>query len=104
MRLEDKARRKAEKQKNMGLLKDVLILSDMLKDVRSGKYKVSKMTIGSIIFALFYFVFPLDAIFDYLPFLGYLDDAAVLSLVINSLKNEIHRYKSFRAYYEEADE
>lgn len=96
MKLEDKARRKAER--------DVLILSDMLKDVRSGKYKVSKMTIGIIIFALFYFIFPLDAIFDYIPFLGYIDDATVLSLVISSLKNEIQRYKSFRAYYEEADE
>jgi uncharacterized membrane protein YkvA (DUF1232 family) len=47
--------------------------------------------------ALAYFVMPIDAIPDYIPFLGYTDDAAVLGAAIAAVKNAMtpeHREKA----------
>lgn len=43
--------------------------------------------------AVIYFVTPIDAIADFIPVLGWMDDAAVFTLVINQIRAELDRYK-----------
>jgi uncharacterized membrane protein YkvA (DUF1232 family) len=45
-----------------------------------------------VVAALVYFVTPLDAIPDFTPFFGYLDDIGVIAWTINFLGNEIKNY------------
>ncbi len=40
--------------------------------------------------------FPLDVIFDFIPFFGYIDDLAVISLVLDRIKGEIERYEKIK--------
>jgi uncharacterized membrane protein YkvA (DUF1232 family) len=50
---------------------------------------------GSIILgiaAVLYFLWPLDIVPDALPLAGWLDDAAVFSLVLNRLRSEIGKF------------
>ncbi|MES2764528.1 MAG: YkvA family protein [Bacteroidota bacterium] len=46
--------------------------------------------------ALLYFIMPFDLSFDYIPFIGYLDDALVFSVAMRMISGEIERYSKFR--------
>lgn len=50
---------------------------------------------------LLYFLAPMDAVVDYLPIVGYLDDAGVIAMVIAYLQSEL---KPFRGASGEASE
>jgi uncharacterized membrane protein YkvA (DUF1232 family) len=48
-----------------------------------------------LIGAIVYFVNPFDAIPDFIPVIGYLDDAAVIGWVMKTLKDEIERFRAW---------
>ncbi|MBN1279041.1 MAG: DUF1232 domain-containing protein [Chlorobium sp.] len=52
-------------------------------------------TIVALTAALVYFVSPLDAIADFIPLLGFADDAAILSAVLASIKQDLDRFLSW---------
>lgn len=59
--------------------------------------KVSPVIKGIIVLALGYFIFPLDLIPDATPFIGYLDDLAIVLEVFNRIQHIItpqHRKKA----------
>ncbi|MCB5271880.1 MAG: DUF1232 domain-containing protein [Candidatus Cloacimonetes bacterium] len=60
-------------------------------------YYLSPSTWAVIAGALAYVVFPLDVIPDFIPGLGWIDDAFVLGTVVAMLDEEIKRYKIFRS-------
>ena len=45
---------------------------------------------------LLYFILPADLIPDFIPVVGYLDDLAVLTTIMNSLKGEINAYRIWK--------
>ncbi|WP_228644936.1 YkvA family protein [Desulfomicrobium baculatum] len=65
----------------------------LLRMLTTDGYSLSPSTWAVIAGALAYVVFPLDVIPDFIPMLGWLDDAFVLGTVIATLKNEIHHFK-----------
>lgn len=80
-----------------GVFSDIPILVDMVKDYVNGAYReVPVASIIMIIIALMYFISPVDIIPDVVPFLGKLDDAAIISLVLVALHNDIADYKNFK--------
>ncbi|MFR1842219.1 MAG: YkvA family protein [Oscillospiraceae bacterium] len=72
----------------------------MISMIRSYVRKeYTEIPIGSIISmisALIYFVSPVDIISDFLPVVGYLDDAAVVAACIKLVKSDIDDYKQWR--------
>ena len=65
----------------------------LLKRWVNGDYKeVPWRTIVLIIASIIYFVNPIDAIFDVIPFVGYIDDVAVVGIVLNSVRNDIEKF------------
>ena len=72
----------------------------MISMIRSYVRKeYTEIPIGSIISmisALIYFVSPVDIIPDFLPVVGYLDDAAVVAACIKLVKSDIDDYKQWR--------
>jgi len=44
---------------------------------------------------LVYFISPIDAIPDFIPFLGWADDLTLLGYVIKTLKGEIGKYRAW---------
>jgi len=58
-----------------------------------GDYKkVPIQTIILAVAAVVYFLNPFDAIHDYLPGAGYIDDASVLAFVMKSLQNDLKEF------------
>ena len=77
-----------------GILGDLLLTVAMLREALSGRYRLSNRTIFALAAALLYFLVPTDAIMDFLPIVGYVDDAAVLTYVLKSLADEVERFKA----------
>lgn len=68
-------------------------LFQMLKDYKNGAYRVMPWyTVASVVMVFLYILNPLDIIPDFIPGLGFLDDASVLGLALNLIKNDFEAY------------
>lgn len=87
-----------EKSKFLGdQFESFKLLWGLLQDYWKGEYKaVPWKLIAAIGFAVAYLISPLDIIPDYIPVVGFVDDAAVFSLVISSFQAEIDAYKKWK--------
>lgn len=77
-------------------LKNVRVLYALFKDAINGKYKLPPASVAMIGGGLLYFILPADLIPDFIPLIGYLDDMAVLTTIMNSLNKEIKEYRIWK--------
>ena len=77
-------------------LKRVRVLYSLFKDAVNGKYKLHPTHVAMIGGGLLYFILPADFIPDFIPVIGYLDDMAVLTTIMNSLSKEIGEYRIWK--------
>ncbi|MBW2435184.1 MAG: DUF1232 domain-containing protein, partial [Deltaproteobacteria bacterium] len=78
------------------VLENVHTLYALFKDAVKGDYKLHPASLAMIGGGLLYFILPADLIPDFIPLVGYLDDLAVLTTIMNSLKGEINAYLSWK--------
>ena len=82
------------------LANDVPVMVNMVKDYIKGAYRrVPLKTIAMMTAALLYFINPNDVVPDYVPGVGYLDDAAVITYVLKSVKDDVDEYKTWRCSF-----
>lgn len=96
--LADKAREKI--RRNRGRLgavkKDLETLIRLLRAWATGKYKgIGVANILIVAGAVFYFLNPIDAVADFLPFIGFTDDIAVIAFAISRLKGEFDKFEEW---------
>ena len=94
-RLLDQATQKVyRRQGPFSEIRDSLAASfRMLRAYAGGSYRViPTASLLSIIAAIIYFVMPIDSIPDFILGLGLLDDAALLSLVLSSVRIDLERF------------
>ena len=78
------------------LLKDLQLLVRLLKASVSGAYTgFSVHKLVTIVAAILYLISPLDVIPDFIPVMGYADDAAVIAWVLNSIAEELKDFRSW---------
>ena len=61
-----------------------------------GEYGLHPVNLGMVGGGLLYFIVPTDLVPDFLPFVGYLDDMAILTMIVNSLQSELAAYRRWR--------
>jgi uncharacterized membrane protein YkvA (DUF1232 family) len=77
-------------------VEDLKTLIRMAKCWVSRKYTgVSQQTILYVIVAVIYFVTPTDFVPDFLIGLGFVDDIAVISWVLNTIKKDLDSFKEW---------
>jgi uncharacterized membrane protein YkvA (DUF1232 family) len=82
------------------LFKDIQLLVRLLKASLGGAYTgLSVRKLVAIVAAMLYLISPLDVIPDFIPVVGYVDDAAVIAWVLKSIAEEL---KNFRMWEERA--
>lgn len=90
-------RRKAATGALAALVEDIGAMLSLVKDYVTGEYReIPWWIIASIIAALLYVLNPIDAVPDYIPWLGLLDDAAVVSGCVGMAKKDLERYKAWK--------
>jgi uncharacterized membrane protein YkvA (DUF1232 family) len=90
--------KQADKGAFKGLWPYLLTMLRLIRAFWSGKYKrVPWESLISVIVAIAYFASPLDLIPDFLPGVGYLDDAMIVRFVYRSVKAELDRFMEWES-------
>ena len=77
--------------------KNICSFCDLLSDYSEGSYKnLPLSTIVTVLAGILYLVLPFDVFADYLPFLGWIDDVAVLSFIVKAEQNDIKEYLEWK--------
>ena len=77
---------------------DAQLLFNLLRDYANGNYReVPFNVVAAIGGALLYVLSPLDLIPDFIPIVGYLDDAAVIAFCLNLIEKDLISYKVWKA-------
>ena len=86
------------KSKNLGKqFESFKIMWSLLQDYWAGDYTaVPWKLLASIGFAVAYLVSPIDIIPDFIPILGFVDDAAVFALVLSAFQSELNDYQEWK--------
>lgn len=79
------------------IMRDVKDLYSLSKDAVKGNYRLHPVNMGIIAGGLLYFIIPTDIIPDFIPFVGLLDDIALLTTIINSMQGELMKYRKWKA-------
>lgn len=100
-KLLDEAVKKADDKKKgpMGeVWENLQLFFSLIRDWINGSYKDIPVTTIVMIFAgLLYFVTPIDIIPDFIPIIGYLDDATVLAFIIKQMGADFENYKTWKS-------
>ena len=100
--LVQKATLKLEKNKNRGPLKTVLADAGaffrMIRAYAKRKYTgIPWESLVLVVAAVIYFVSPIDLIPDFIPIVGYVDDAAVIGFVAWSIRSDLGNFRAWEA-------
>lgn len=96
--LADKAQKKARSRGKVfqKIGKDVELLIRLARAWAGGKYK--DISIGSlliVIAAIAYLLDPFDVIPDFIPIVGFTDDATVIALAISRVRKELDKFEEW---------
>ncbi len=80
------------------VVEDLITMTELMNDCLKGIYEsLPKATVVALIAALFYAFSPIDLILDFIPFAGYLDDAAVIGLILElGLARDLMQYRDWK--------
>jgi uncharacterized membrane protein YkvA (DUF1232 family) len=90
-----------EEQFNKGPLREFMdnarLLLDIVSDYWTGKYRqIPYFSIAAIVFTLLYVLSPIDLIPDFIPVIGLLDDAAVVSICLFLVLQDLREYEAWK--------
>jgi uncharacterized membrane protein YkvA (DUF1232 family) len=71
-------------------------LLEMLSEYSKGNFKLNDAAVGWIVAALAYLILPTDLVPDFLPGIGFTDDAAVFILAFRQLSQELEHFRSWK--------
>jgi len=79
-------------------IEDVRIMLSLIQDYWNGSYRQAPwFTITAMVAAFIYVLSPVDLIPDFIPVLGYVDDAMVVAACLKLVEQDLHNYKDWKS-------
>lgn len=92
--LENKFQKQSKLQR---FFADFKLLFSLLSDFFGGRYKqVPWLVISSVGAAFLYVLSPIDFIPDFIPFIGFIDDASVMAFCIKLIRKDVAKYREWK--------
>jgi uncharacterized membrane protein YkvA (DUF1232 family) len=89
------------RHKMLSMWRDLSALLRLLRAWKGKTYtKLPKKTILMALIAVVYFVDPFDVIPDAIPLFGYLDDAAVVGMVVAAIRDDLEKFQQWEGTIE----
>ena len=77
--------------------KDLMLFMSLIKDYYQGNYRdIPYKTISAGIVGLLYTLNPIDIIPDFIPFIGHIDDALVLTFCLKLIEKDLQKYQTWK--------
>jgi len=92
-----------EKDYEFSFMDKVLEFIEMLKAYSRKEFQINDNSLGWIIATLAYLMLPTDLIPDFIPIIGFTDDAAAFIIAYQNISKEIHRFRAWKAAAGEND-
>lgn len=73
---------------------DFLLILKMIKDVLNGDFKLNPVDLATIIALIVYVISPVDAIPDFIPIVGFIDDISLIGYILVKYKKILEDYQS----------
>jgi uncharacterized membrane protein YkvA (DUF1232 family) len=81
------------------MINQIKLLFGMIADYWNGTYQnVPWFSIAMAVAAIVYFLSPIDLIPDFIPVIGYVDDALVIAVCILVIEKDLRAYCAFKGY------
>jgi len=81
----------------VGLWNDIKLMVGLITDYAKRNYRdVPWNVIAAVTGAVVYFVSPVDAIPDYIPVVGFIDDALVVKLALEVARPDLEKYEAWK--------
>ena len=78
------------------LLEYIPLFISLVKSYARKEYRnIPLSTIVAVVAMLLYFVSPIDLIPDFIPGVGYIDDAALLAFALYAIRNDLDNYRKW---------
>ena len=79
-------------------LNDLCEIFELLRDRVTGRYKeIPWRTIAALTGALIYALSPIDLLLDFIPGIGFFDDALVIGIALKLAQPDLERYREWKA-------
>ena len=77
--------------------KDLMLFMSLLKDYYKGNYRdIPYKTISAGVVGLLYTLNPIDIIPDFIPFIGHIVDALVLTFCLKLIEKDLQKYQTWK--------
>ena len=77
--------------------KDLMLFMSLIKDYYKGNYRdIPYKTISAGVVGLLYTLNPIDIIPDFIPLIGHIDDALVLTFCLKLIEKDLQKYQTWK--------
>lgn len=76
---------------------DITLFVSLVKDYYKGNYRdIPYKTISAVVLGLLYILNPIDIIPDFIPVIGYIDDALIIAFCLKMVEKDLQKYQAWK--------